>query len=224
MKRKYINGIFVIAFLAFCVTAECQENESENIKLDAAKGGAKSAKGLPSRELEMKFRHERDSIEKPEEIIELIGIKPGMRIGEAGAGEGYFTFHLSDKVGEKGVIYANEISDQEISILEHFAKEFGVLKNIVSVIGKVDDPVFPVNDLDMVVIYHSFHDFEKRAEWLANTRQYLKPGGILAIIDGYNPVHTDLTKDKVTELGVKAGFRFLLYKKPSWHVHMFVKE
>ena len=44
--------------------------------------------------------------ERPSDIVQLIGVLPGMKIGEAGAGAGYFTFFLSERVGESGVVYA----------------------------------------------------------------------------------------------------------------------
>ena len=226
MKTPYYKPIFLTIFMASFLISNGQipDKQIDQGKSKEGLAPGKSSKGLPSKEFELADRIRRDSIEKPLNIIRLIGVKPGMRIGEAGAGEGYFTFPLSEKVGEKGVIYANDISEFEISVMEHYAREFGVLKNIVSVLGKVDDPCFPVNDLDMIVIYHSFHDFEKRYEWIENAKKYLKRGGNLVIIDGYSPAHTDLTKEMVTEMGNKAGFRLLLYEKPTWHVHVFIKE
>jgi len=52
-------------------------------------------------------QNSRDAQVQPEKVMEAIGVKPGMVIGEAGAGEGYFTFKLSRRVGETGKVYAN---------------------------------------------------------------------------------------------------------------------
>lgn len=41
--------------------------------------------------------------------MDVIGVKAGMVIGEAGAGRGYFTFKLAKRVGDTGIIYANDI-------------------------------------------------------------------------------------------------------------------
>ena len=48
----------------------------------------------------------RDALVQPEKVMDVIGVKPGMVIGEAGAGRGYLTFKLSRRVGETGMIYA----------------------------------------------------------------------------------------------------------------------
>ena len=44
----------------------------------------------------------RETWQPPEKIMDAIGVKPGMRVGEAGAGEGYFTFPLARRVGPGG--------------------------------------------------------------------------------------------------------------------------
>jgi tRNA A58 N-methylase Trm61 len=114
--------------------------------------------------------------------MDSLGIGPGMIIGEAGAGDGYFTFHLSARVGEKGKIYANDIDKRALKSLEDRCKREGV-RNVTAVIGEVDDPLFPKRELDCVVMMMAFHDFEKPVEWMKNVRAALKPGSFLAIID-----------------------------------------
>ncbi len=44
---------------------------------------------------------ERAFIKLPDEVIDAVGIKPGMIIGEVGAGRGRFTIHLVRRVGTK---------------------------------------------------------------------------------------------------------------------------
>ena len=158
----------------------------------------------------------RDRRDQPETIIEMMGVKPAMRIGEAGAGGGYFTFVLSSAVGRDGTMYANDNDEYMLFALEHYARAFfGGLGNIVPVVGTDDDPRFPRRDLDLIVIYGSFHDFTRREEWLRNARAYLKPVGRLAIVDGYWPNHGALTKDVIVETASRAGLRLVYYKDCS---------
>jgi ubiquinone/menaquinone biosynthesis C-methylase UbiE len=104
-------------------------------------------------------------------------------IGEAGVGEGYFTFWLSKRVGEAGKIYANDIDKRALNKLEDKCKEKNIT-NIQTVIGEIDDPLFPVDNLDFVVMMRAFHDFTKPVEWMKNVKKYLKPEAKLVIIDG----------------------------------------
>lgn len=126
--------------------------------------------------------HWRDRLMEPERTMDAMGVRPGMVIGEAGAGEGYFTFHLARRVGPSGMIYANDINRRALASIDRRCRNEGVL-NVQTVVGEVADPLFPVGDLDMIVLVYAFHDFEKRAEWLAAARGYLKPGASLVIID-----------------------------------------
>ncbi len=124
----------------------------------------------------------RDRIEQPEKVMKVTGVKPGMVIGEVGAGSGYFTFWLARGVGEKGKIYANDISRSALATLESRAADEKVM-NIETVLGTVDDPRLPPASLDMVFMVNAFHDLDKPVELLANLLPSLKPGGIVVIMD-----------------------------------------
>jgi len=114
--------------------------------------------------------------------MDAVGVAPGMFVGEAGAGDGYFTLPMSRRVGPSGAVYANDISRRALDSLAANARREG-LSNIQTVEGAVDDPRFPRRDLDLIVIVHAFHDFSQPVEWLVNARKYLRPGGAIAIID-----------------------------------------
>ena len=114
--------------------------------------------------------------------MDVVGIAPGLIVGEAGAGDGYFTLPMARRVGPSGAVYANDISRRALGSLAASAKREG-LANIQTVEGAVDDPLFPRRDLDLIVIVHAFHDFSQPVEWLVNARKYLRPGGAIGIID-----------------------------------------
>jgi len=149
----------------------------------------------------------RDKRDQPEKLIDIASVKPGMSIGEAGAGEGYFTFHLSRRVGEKGRIYANDIDKEALQKLNNRCKLEGV-KNIQTVLGEIADPCFPVTELDMVIMLYAFHDFTEKEAWLKNVKKYMKDEANLMIFDGQD-AHTGMSKELVAELGGKAGFKLV---------------
>src|SRR5574341_368971 len=63
-------------------------------------------------------RSEREQEEEPRRAVELIGIKPGMVIADVGAGTGYFTVMLAQRVGPEGKVYANDIQPKLLGILQ----------------------------------------------------------------------------------------------------------
>jgi ubiquinone/menaquinone biosynthesis C-methylase UbiE len=124
----------------------------------------------------------RDRIEQPEKVMEVTGVKPGMVIGEVGAGHGYFTFWLSRGVGETGKVYANDIDRSGLAHIERICADENIT-NIETVLGTVDDPRFPPSSLDMVFMVNAFHDLERPVDLLANLLPSLKPGATVVIMD-----------------------------------------
>lgn len=114
--------------------------------------------------------------------MDAVGIAPGMIVGEAGAGDGYFTLPMARRVGASGAVYANDISKRALDSLAERARRERV-SNIHIVEGAEDDPLFPRRDLELVVVVHAFHDFDRPVEWLVNLAKYLRPGASVAIID-----------------------------------------
>jgi ubiquinone/menaquinone biosynthesis C-methylase UbiE len=124
----------------------------------------------------------RDKYHQPDKVMDVTGVKQGMVIGEVGAGHGYFTFHLSRRVGDSGKIYANDIAARALAAIRRKCKEEGI-SNIETIVGQVEDPLFPDDELDMVFIVNAFHDLAKPVELLNNIVSSLKPGAPVVIID-----------------------------------------
>jgi len=125
---------------------------------------------------------DRETWQPPEQIMDAVGVRAGMRIGEAGAGEGYLTFHLAKRVGERGIVYANEIAEGDLETIRNRARREGV-DNIVTVLGEIEDPLFPEKDLDMVIMVYVLHHLDRPIEFLQNLEGYLKPDAPVVIIE-----------------------------------------
>jgi ubiquinone/menaquinone biosynthesis C-methylase UbiE len=130
----------------------------------------------------------RDAQLQPERVMDAIGVRPGMVIGEAGAGRGYFTFKLARRVGGAGRVYANDIDREALDHVRRVCADENV-ENVETVVGEVEDPLFPVNGLDMVMMVYAIHDFARPAAFLKNLKKYLRPGGTVVILD-QNPEAT----------------------------------
>ena len=155
---------------------------------------------------------DRETWQPPERIMDSIGVKPGMRIGEAGAGHGYFTFPLARRVGSGGMVFANDISVDGLDAIKERAVREG-LENIKIVVGEVEDPLFPEKNLDMVIMVYVLHEVERPIPFLRNLQSYLKPGGLLIIIENTNTAQRGhfpafLTKDQILQMVEKTGFEF----------------
>jgi predicted methyltransferase len=151
----------------------------------------------------------RDRDLQPEKIMDAVGLKPGMTVGEAGSSYGYFTYKMSRRVGSAGIVYANDIDAAALGLIEKTCAAEKIA-NIKTVLGALDDPLFPKRDLDMIVVFDCLFEFAKQAAWMRKAKTYLKPGGRLVIVDP-DPAKLGgsghfLTRGKVLELAREAGY------------------
>jgi len=163
----------------------------------------------------------RDRDHQPERVMDAVGLQPGMVVGEVGAGHGYFTFWLAGRVGPSGKIYANDISRSALLAIERRCRQEGIV-HIETILGEVEDPLFPDGALDMVFIINAFHDLEKPVELLNNLLPSLKPGATVVIMDRdpekfSDPGHHFLTKEEV--LAKIAASRFGLDRMETFLPH-----
>ena len=161
-----------------------------------------------------------------ERAMDAVGVAPGMVVGEAGAGDGYFTLPMARRVGAEGAVYANDISRRALDRLESNARRQQI-DNIHVVEGDVDDPRFPRRDLELVVVVHAFHDFSQPVEWLRNVKKYLRPGAAVAIIDrdpGQGAEGHFWTRERILGYAASAGFEMTkLVDGISRHLIIVVK-
>jgi len=124
----------------------------------------------------------RDQWQQPEKVIATLQIRPGDQVADLGAGGGYFTFRLAQAVGPSGKVFAVDIDQQMIDLIDNQARKDGVA-NVETVLAKADDPQLPKNGVDLIFTCDTYHHIDNRVAYFRNLRTYLKTGGRLAVID-----------------------------------------
>jgi SAM-dependent methyltransferase len=128
----------------------------------------------------------------PEKVIQVIGVEPGMVIGEVGAGRGRYTLPLAWRVGTAGKIYANDIDENALSTIRERCEQSGI-SNVETILGKEDNPLLPKQALDMAIMVWVFHHLDNPTPLLENLRPSLKPGAPLVIV---SPKDADIDLEK----------------------------
>ena len=131
---------------------------------------------------EDKWEERHNKAQPPEKVMDAIGVIPGMTVAEIGAGRGRYAVHMADRVGKKGKIYANDISERDLAYLNERCERDGV-GNIETILGKVTDPRLPEGKIDIVYVINTYHHFEDPVALLKNVIPCLKPDGRLVIIE-----------------------------------------
>src|SRR5215813_13200082 len=128
----------------------------------------------------------RDAWQQPDRVMDALGIKAGSVVGDIGAGGGYFTFHLAQRVGPNGKVYSEDILEDEVKKIREQA-ESEKLVQIEGTLGAKDDPKLPAEKLDAVLIVNAYHEMREHDAMLRALFHALKPGGLLAIVDAPAP-------------------------------------
>ena len=124
----------------------------------------------------------RDAYQKPHEVLAALNLKPGEVIADIGAGSGYFTFRLSHFVGDKGKIYAVDVSPDMILHINRRIRELKAT-NVVSILADPDDPLLAEQSINRFFICDVWHHVENPSKYLATMKKMLKPGGEIVMID-----------------------------------------
>ena len=143
-----------------------------------------------------------------------MGIRPGMTVGEIGAGDGRVTVAIARRVGGAGKVYANDIRASAIEALKARCARLG-LGQVESILSKVDDPLMPEKALDAAVMVWVYHHLDQPVALLRNLARALKPGATLALLEpaydrtGESDSDRPATRQLVEKEAAAAGFELV---------------
>jgi ubiquinone/menaquinone biosynthesis C-methylase UbiE len=144
--------------------------------------GRRYATVMDARGAEWLDRKERETEENPDEALSIIGIKKGSSVADIGAGSGYMTVRLSKRVGSNGVVYANDIQQPMLDILDKRLKSSRIT-NVQLLLGAPDDPKLPPASIDLALLVDVYHEFSQPQAMLRGIHEALKPGGRLVLLE-----------------------------------------
>jgi predicted methyltransferase len=127
---------------------------------------------------------DRDQWQKPELIMDVLGIADGSVVADLGAGGAWFTLHIARRVGPNGVVYAEDIQPAMLQVIRQ-RMQVENLMNVRPVLGTSSDPRLP-KGLDAALIVDSYHEMDDPAlvvTLMKNIAASLKPTGRLGIVD-----------------------------------------
>jgi len=159
-----------------------------------------------------------------EKIMDVIGIKAGMYVGEVGAGGGRVAVRVARRVGPNGRVFANDITESALAYMrERCLRE--KIQNMEVVKGTLTDPRFPKGKLDAVYLTFTYRHLDMPVEVLKNVAPSLKPGGILAVIESKN-YNREPAKNEIIKNAGLAGYRLLKLETflPEDDIYLFQVE
>lgn len=126
-------------------------------------------------------RPQRDQEEKTSRLVRNLPLQPGDTVADIGAGTGYFSFRMAERVPE-GKVMAVDIQQEMLDIIESRKTE-GFPTNVETVLGTERDPGLPANSIDLILLVDAYHEFSWPREMGEAMAMALKPGGRLVLVE-----------------------------------------
>lgn len=177
-------------------------------------------------------RSNRPQEEGSDLLVPALKLRPGDAVADIGCGTGYYTRRLAKAVGANGVVYAEDIQPEMLTLLTNkLASE--AIRNVRPVLGTITDPKLPRAALDLILMVDVYHEFDHPFEMISTMIPALKPGGRIAFVEfrGEDPKLAIKKLHKMTEAQVRKEmsihplrWRETITNLPQQHIIIFERQ
>lgn len=156
----------------------------------------------------------RDERGEAETVMDLAEITPGMTVADIGAGEGYYTVRLAERVGEAGRVLAQDIDRDALERLGNRVERES-LENISIKLGRADDPQLPIDSFDRIFLVHVYHEVSEPYAFLWRMWPALSQGGEIIVVEAERPIG---------ERGIPHALLFCEFEAVGYHLLEFTEK
>jgi ubiquinone/menaquinone biosynthesis C-methylase UbiE len=169
----------------------------------------------------------RDRLGEADRVMDRLGVKPGLRVADLGAGRGYYTVRFVRRLGPGAVVYAEDVTPRYLSELASRLQKEGI-EGVTLVLGDPRNPKLPPGAVDVALLSHMYHEIENPFAFLYHLHAALAPGGRVAIIDNDKPTKNHGTPPALLSCELAAvGYRqvdFLSLEPADGYLAVFVSD
>jgi ubiquinone/menaquinone biosynthesis C-methylase UbiE len=161
-----------VLLLVLLVVTSCGRDEAEG-----GSGGSATRPVVDTVREQAGFDTER----RPDKVVEALGIGPGSRVADIGAGTGLLTVHLARAVKPNGRVVATDIDGAVLDLLQSRLAASGLADLVERRVVVAEQPGLEPASYDAILVAEVDHYFSDPVAWLKEATKALKPGGRLVI-------------------------------------------
>jgi len=179
---KFFRTAFFL--LSGAVLAACQPVAEKDDRLESARAFPRPDRAVSdASSTEFSTEAARDEAGEAKKLMDWADIQPGTTVADIGAGEGYYTVRLSQRVGLKGRVLAQDINRDALDRLGERVVRERLLDNVAIKEGGYDDPRLPPGSFDRIFMVHMYHEIGEPYAFLWRMRPALASGGQVIVVD-----------------------------------------
>lgn len=126
-------------------------------------------------------RPSREAEEQPTKLVNALDLKPTNVVADIGAGTGYFSFRIAQKIPQ-GKVLAVDIQPEMLDMIEFLKKENNI-NNVEPILGTITNPNLPENTVDLALMVDAYHEFSQPYEMMQGIVKGLKKGGRVVLVE-----------------------------------------
>lgn len=195
MKTRAFPFVLVAFLVAFPIAAHAVQaggatSTSESVYQERTPSPDGTGRFYMGREISLVMGHQgaawlerptRQAEERTDLFIERLPVEPDDVVADIGAGTGYFSFPLAERLTQ-GKVLAVDIQPEMLAIIEQRKSNMGV-DNVETILGTASDPGLPPGGVDLIFIVDAYHEFYYPREMGQAMFEALRPGGHLVLLE-----------------------------------------
>jgi rhodanese-related sulfurtransferase/precorrin-6B methylase 2 len=187
VHRTVRLGIIMALSCAFAAAAPLAQQTTKDWLEDVKKGEVR-----------------RDERQRVDDVFAALGVKPGARVADIGAGWGYFMVRLAKAVGPTGRVMAIEAEAKSLAKLRERVEREG-LTNVDVIEGTQRDTRLAARSIDAALIVNAYHEMPEYGTILSQIRQALTPTGNLVIVEPLETLKRQEPREEQTKRHIIAA-------------------
>ena len=163
-------------------------------------------------------RSERVAEEQPDAMLDALGVTPGMRVADIGAGVGYHALRLSARVGAAGKVWATDVQPEMLELLRAELRAAKV-DNVEPVLSGDETTGLPAASVDLALMVDVYHELAAPVAFMRDLRRALAPGGRVVLVEfrGEDPEVPIREEHKLTVAQADAELRAHGFERVARH-------